>query len=71
MKHDREANKRNAIDFYRTAYRGDPAKAVELYVGADYIQHNPLVSDGKEAFVEYLAASNSKCTRARRTERTL
>lgn len=53
MKHDYEANKQNAIDFYRTAYLGDPAKAIRLYVGAEYIQHNPLVGDGKEAFIEY------------------
>ena len=53
MKHDLETNKRNAVDFYRTAYLGDPAKAVELYVGAEYIQHNPLVSDGRAAFIEY------------------
>ena len=37
MKHDLEANKQNAIAFYRTAYLGDPAKAVEKYVGAEYI----------------------------------
>jgi predicted SnoaL-like aldol condensation-catalyzing enzyme len=53
MKHDLEANKRNAIEFYRMAYLGDPAKAVELYVGNEYIQHNPLVGDGKEPFIEY------------------
>jgi predicted SnoaL-like aldol condensation-catalyzing enzyme len=53
MKHDLEANKQNAIAFYRTAYLGEPAKAVELYVGAKYIQHNPLVGDGKAAFIEY------------------
>ena len=53
MKHDHEANKQNAIDFYRTAYLGDPAKAIGLYVGAEYIQHNPLVGDGKEEFIEY------------------
>lgn len=28
-------------------------KAVELYVGDDYIQHNPLVGDGKEPFITY------------------
>ncbi len=53
MKHDVEVNKQSAIAFYRTAYLGDPAKAVELYVGADYRQHNPLVGDGKAAFIEY------------------
>jgi len=53
MNQDIEANKKNAIEFYRTAYLGDPAKAVNLYVGAEYIQHNPLVGDGKTAFIEY------------------
>ena len=53
MKHDIEANKQNAIDFYRTAYLGNPERAVELYVGDEYIQHNPLVGDGKAPFIEY------------------
>jgi len=53
MKHDLEVNKQNAIEFYRTAYLGDAAKAVENYVGAEYIQHNPLVGDGKDAFIDY------------------
>ena len=48
-----EENKKNAIAFYHTAYLGDPAKAVEMYVGAEYIQHNPLVGDGKQAFIDY------------------
>ncbi|MBT8372313.1 MAG: nuclear transport factor 2 family protein [Deltaproteobacteria bacterium] len=48
-----EENKKNAIAFYRTAYLGDPARAVEMYVGAEYIQHNPLVGDGKQAFIDY------------------
>ena len=42
MHNDLEANRHNAIAFYRTAYLGDPGRAVELYVGAEYIQHNPL-----------------------------
>ena len=46
-------NKQNAIEFYKMAYEGNPKKAVELYVGSEYIQHNPLVSDGTEPFVEY------------------
>lgn len=53
MSQDLESNKKNAIAFYRTAYMGDPAKAVQLYVGSEYIQHNPLVGEGKAAFIEY------------------
>ena len=53
MVHNVEENKKNAIDFYRMAYEGSPRKAVEKYVGADYIQHNPLVGNGKEPFIEY------------------
>jgi predicted SnoaL-like aldol condensation-catalyzing enzyme len=53
MPQDHETNKQNAIAFYRTAYSGEPAKAVELFVGAEYIQHNPAVGDGKAAFVAY------------------
>jgi predicted SnoaL-like aldol condensation-catalyzing enzyme len=37
MGNNPEDNKKNAIDFYRTAYLGDPAKAVQMYVGAEYI----------------------------------
>lgn len=47
------ANKKNAISFYRTAYLGNPKEAVEKYVSDEYIQHNPLVGDGKAAFIEY------------------
>ena len=53
MKSQLEINKQNAIAFYRTAYLGDPTKAVEKYVGSEYIQHNPLVADGKQAFIDY------------------
>ncbi|MEH6609407.1 MAG: nuclear transport factor 2 family protein [Halioglobus sp.] len=53
MHNDLECNKGSAIDFYRAAYLGEPAKAVADHVGADYIQHNPLVGDGKRAFIDY------------------
>ncbi len=53
MKHDLAKNKQNAIAFYRTAYMGDPTSAVEKYVGNEYIQHNPLVADGPQPFIDY------------------
>ena len=48
-----DKNKNNAIAFYKMAYEGNPRKAVELYVGNEYIQHNPLVGDGIKPFIEY------------------
>lgn len=53
MTSEREKNRMNAIAFYETAYLGNPRDAVEKYVGNEYIQHNPLVGDGKEAFISY------------------
>ena len=50
---DLEANKKNAIAFYRTAFLGDPKKAVQRYVGKEYIQHNPDVADGTDGFITY------------------
>ncbi len=39
--------------FCRTAYLGEPEKAVALYVGDEYIQHNPLVGNGTQPFIDY------------------
>lgn len=46
-------NKQNAIAFYKMAYEGNPKKAADLYVGSEYIQHNPLVGDGIQPFIDY------------------
>lgn len=46
-------NKENAIAFYKMAYEGNPAAAVEKYIGDQYIQHNPDVEDGKKGFIDY------------------
>ena len=46
-------NKTNAIAFYKTAYEGNPKKAIEQYVGKEYIQHNPDVADGTQGFIDY------------------
>ena len=50
---DTRANKRNTIAFCLTAYEGAPRAAVEAFVGDAYVQHNPLVADGPEAFIAY------------------
>lgn len=53
MQQNLQQNKQNAITFYRTAFGGAPRAAVERYVGDQYIQHNPVVEDGKEGFIRY------------------
>jgi len=49
-----ERNKRNVLAFYDLTFNQcRPEDAIEQYAGATYIQHNPYVSDGKQAFIDY------------------
>lgn len=48
-----EQNKNRAIAFYEMAYNGNPKKAIENFVGKEYIQHNPHVEDGTLGFINY------------------
>lgn len=49
-----ERNKQTAMDFYDLMFNQcKPAEAIERYAGDVYIQHNPAVADGKEAFIAY------------------
>lgn len=49
-----ERNKANVLAFYDLMFNDcKPGEAIAQYVGDDYIQHNPHVADGKEAFIDY------------------
>jgi predicted SnoaL-like aldol condensation-catalyzing enzyme len=49
-----ERNKQNVVAFYDLMFNEcRPREAIDKYAGATYIQHNPHVADGKEAFVAY------------------
>lgn len=49
-----ERNRRNAMAFYDLMFNQcQPAEAIQRYAGDSYIQHNPHVADGKQAFIEY------------------
>jgi len=49
-----QRNKENVQAFYELMFNQcRPREAIERYAGATYIQHNPAVADGKEAFIAY------------------
>lgn len=49
-----EQNKKVVVDFYQTAFDGNPEKAVADHLGPMYIQHNPQAPDGPEAFIGFV-----------------
>ena len=49
-----DQNKANAMAFYDLMFNQcEPRRAIQDYAGDVYIQHNPHVADGKEAFIAY------------------
>ncbi|WP_072395136.1 nuclear transport factor 2 family protein [Hyphomicrobium sp. CS1GBMeth3] len=49
-----EANKQTAQAFYDLMFNQcRPREAIERYAGTTYIQHNPVVPDGKDGFIAY------------------
>ncbi|MCP4327062.1 MAG: hypothetical protein GY791_01310 [Alphaproteobacteria bacterium] len=54
MSNKSDQNKQSALAFYDLMFNQcEPRGAIERYAGDTYIQHNPEVADGKEAFIEY------------------
>ncbi len=54
MSDQQEQNKQTVINFYDLMFNQcKPAEAIERYAGDVYIQHNPHVADGKQAFIDY------------------
>jgi len=50
-----EANKKAVREFYELALNTKDFVAASRYLGPRYVQHNPLVGDGKEGFLAFLA----------------
>src|ERR1700756_5317759 len=51
---DPERNKQVVVDYYTTAFAGNPEMAVAEHFGPRYIQHNPDAQDGPEAFIGFV-----------------
>ena len=49
-----QRNKETVAAFYDLLFNQcKPAEAMEKYTGDEYIQHNPLVADGKQPVIDY------------------
>lgn len=51
-----ERNKANVLGFYELAFNQHKVQeAVDKYIGKEYLQHNPTVADGGQAFIDAFA----------------
>jgi hypothetical protein len=50
------ANKRRVCDFWRIVLEAGHAEYAPMYMAKDYIQHNPTVAKGRDAFLQFLIA---------------
>ena len=50
-----EENRQVVLAYYDLSFnQGEPEQAVELYLGDEYIQHNPMAADGAQAFIDFV-----------------
>ena len=61
------ANKRAAVTFYEQFFNDHDLSAAERYIAPGYIQHNPQVANGREAFVQTFAGIFAKQPQRRST----
>jgi predicted SnoaL-like aldol condensation-catalyzing enzyme len=48
-----EANKKLVLDFFRVVFQAENVAAAKDYLPENYIQHNPLVAQGRDGFTNY------------------
>jgi predicted SnoaL-like aldol condensation-catalyzing enzyme len=60
-----EANKRNVVEFYNQALNEKNFDAASKYLGARYIQHNPVAADGPEGLKGFIGFLRDKFPNSR------
>ncbi|KAB7781179.1 MULTISPECIES: nuclear transport factor 2 family protein [Xanthomonas] len=50
------ANKRLVYDFWRIVFEAGHTEYAPMYMAKDYIQHNPNVANGRDAFLAFLTS---------------
>lgn len=51
-------NKKNVFDFWRIVYEGGHMDRAPEYMTPEYVQHNPNVKSGRDAFVRTIGAAS-------------
>lgn len=60
------ANKHLVYDFWRIVFEAGQVQYAPMYMDKNYIQHNPNVANGRDAFIAFLTAfvPPTRCSRA-------
>ena len=49
-----EQNKKTVVEFYQKLFGDKDLSVIEQYITEDYIQHNPIAADGRQALKDVL-----------------